>query len=47
MLADLVLLAADPLQDIRNTQSILAVIRDGQLHDRAALDKLLLTLEKN
>ena len=44
MLADLVLLDANPLENIRNTLKINAVIRDGKLHDRAALD-LLLTAE--
>jgi imidazolonepropionase-like amidohydrolase len=40
-LADLVLLDADPLQDIRNTQKIHAVIADGRLYRRAGLDQLL------
>jgi imidazolonepropionase-like amidohydrolase len=40
-LADLVLLNRDPLQDIRNTQQITAVIADGKVFDRAALDALL------
>ncbi|HEX2188045.1 MAG TPA: amidohydrolase family protein [Longimicrobiaceae bacterium] len=40
-LADLVLLDADPLQDVRNTARIAAVIHDGRLLDRAALDALL------
>jgi imidazolonepropionase-like amidohydrolase len=39
--ADLVLLDADPLADIRNTRRIRAVIRGGALFDRAALDGLL------
>jgi imidazolonepropionase-like amidohydrolase len=39
--ADLVLLDADPLADIRNTTRIRAVIADGRLFDRAALDELL------
>jgi imidazolonepropionase-like amidohydrolase len=39
--ADLVLLDADPLQDIRNTQKIRAVILRGKLLDRPALDALL------
>lgn len=43
--ADLVLLAADPLQDIRNTRRIVAVIQAGRLHDRAALDALLGAVE--
>ncbi len=45
MLADLVLLEANPLEDIRNTQKINAVIRDGKFHDRAALDILLTPTE--
>jgi imidazolonepropionase-like amidohydrolase len=40
-LADLVLLDADPLQSIRNTRLIRAVVADGRLYDRAALDGLL------
>jgi hypothetical protein len=40
-LADLVLLDADPLTDIHNTQRISAVVANGQLYDRAALDSLL------
>jgi hypothetical protein len=39
--ADLVLLDANPLQDIRNTRSIDSVILRGQLLDRAALDAML------
>jgi imidazolonepropionase-like amidohydrolase len=39
--ADLVLLTANPLEDIRNTQKIDAVIANGKLLDRAALDQLL------
>lgn len=39
--ADLVLLDADPLTDIRNTARIAAVIADGRLYDREALDRLL------
>jgi imidazolonepropionase-like amidohydrolase len=39
--ADLVLLDADPLRDIRNTRRIDAVVLDGRLFDRAALDALL------
>lgn len=39
--ADLVLLEGDPLNDIRNTQRIRAVIVDGDLFERAALDRLL------
>lgn len=40
-LADLVLLNANPLDDIRNTQRINAVISNGRLFDRKALDKML------
>ena len=39
--ADLVLLDASPLEDIRNTQKIRAVILRGTLLDRSALDSLL------
>ena len=41
--ADLLLLEADPLQDIRNTQQIRAVVFNGNLYDREALD----TIEKH
>ena len=36
--ADLVLLRADPLRDIRNSEQIEAVVFNGNLYDRAALD---------
>jgi hypothetical protein len=39
--ADLVLLDADPLRDIHNTRRISAVIANGRLYDRAALNGLL------
>ena len=39
--ADLVLLEANPLDDIRNTRRIRAVVAAGRLYDRAALDALL------
>lgn len=39
--ADLVLLRANPLEDIRNTQQIEAVVLGGRWLDRAALDALL------
>jgi hypothetical protein len=39
--ADLIVLDANPLQDIRNTNKINAVILRGQLLDRAALDGML------
>jgi imidazolonepropionase-like amidohydrolase len=40
-IADLVLLDANPLENISNTRKILAVMRNGQYLDRAALDALL------
>ena len=40
-LADLVLLDADPLVDIRNTQRIRAVVADGRVYRRGDLDRLL------
>jgi len=43
--ADLVLLGADPLADIRNTRQITAVILRGRLLDRSALDGLLAQAE--
>jgi imidazolonepropionase-like amidohydrolase len=39
--ADLVLLEADPLADIRNTTKIAAVVLEGRLFDRSALDALV------
>jgi len=39
--ADLVLLGANPLEDIHNTRDIRAVVRDGQLFDRGDLDRML------
>jgi imidazolonepropionase-like amidohydrolase len=39
--ADLVLLSANPLEDIANTQKIAAVILNGQYIRRADLDKML------
>jgi hypothetical protein len=40
-LADLVLLDANPLDDITNTTTIRAVMANGRYFDRAALDRLL------
>lgn len=40
-LADLVLLDADPLDNIRNTQRVNAVMANGKLFRRAELDKML------
>jgi hypothetical protein len=44
-LADLVLLDANPLADIRNTRRISAVIANGRVFDRPALDQLLKGVE--
>ena len=44
--ADLLLLDADPLADIHNTQKIRAVLLRGQLLDRPALDVLLSSVEE-
>ncbi len=45
MLADLILLDANPLDDIRNTLQINAVMLNGRLHTRNHLDKILHRLE--
>ena len=45
MMADLVLLDVNPLEDITNTQRINAVMRNGFLHSRADLDEILSRLE--
>jgi imidazolonepropionase-like amidohydrolase len=44
-IADLVLLRGNPLDDIRNTQKISAVIQNGRLFDGAALDGILMNVE--
>jgi imidazolonepropionase-like amidohydrolase len=44
-IADLLLLDADPLADIHNTQKVRAVILRGKLFDRSFLDELLLREE--
>lgn len=44
-LADMVLLDANPLDDIRNTQKIAAVISNGRYLSRADLDKMLAGVE--
>ena len=41
MIADLVLLDANPLNDITNTRKINAVVRNGTYYNRKALDSLL------
>jgi len=43
--ADLVLLEANPLEDIRNTRKIAAVILGGKYYPRAELDKMLTQVE--
>ena len=40
-IADLVLLEANPLEDIRHSRKISAVVVGGKFLDRAALDRLL------
>jgi imidazolonepropionase-like amidohydrolase len=45
-IADLVILDADPLADIRHTTRVHAVIASGRLFDRVALDGLLSAAEK-
>jgi imidazolonepropionase-like amidohydrolase len=45
MNADLILLNKNPLEDIRNTQSIEAVIFNGNLYDRNKLDEILDVVE--
>ncbi|OXA82028.1 Imidazolonepropionase [Flavobacterium aquidurense] len=44
--ADLILLDANPLDDISNTRMISGVFVNGQWIDKKVLDKMLLTLEK-
>ncbi len=46
MMADMVLLDANPLEDIINTQRINAVMRDGHLLTRDDLDNILSRLEE-
>jgi imidazolonepropionase-like amidohydrolase len=43
--ADLVLLSANPLDDIGNSKKITAVIAQGRLFDRVALDHILINVE--
>ena len=40
-LADLLLLDANPLDDIRHTTKIAAVVANGRLYDRGDIDRLL------
>jgi imidazolonepropionase-like amidohydrolase len=44
-IADLVVLRANPLEDIHNTQKISAVIANGRLFERASLDHILVQVE--
>ena len=44
-IADLVLLDANPLQDIRNTRRITTVVAGGRVFERAALQKMLMRVE--
>lgn len=44
--ADLLLLDADPLHDVRNTQRIRTVVFNGNVYDRAALDGLEAVVRK-
>jgi imidazolonepropionase-like amidohydrolase len=44
--ADLVLLEANPLEDIRNTQKIAGVVVNGRYLSRGDLDKMLAGVEK-
>ena len=46
-IADLVLLDADPLQDIHNTAKIREVFLDGKEFDRTAIDLLLRNAEQS
>lgn len=43
--ADLVILDGDPLSDIGNVRKIRAVVRDGRVHERPALDSMLRSVE--
>ena len=45
-LADMVLLDANPLDDIRNTQKIAGVVANGRYFSRADLDKMLAGVEQ-
>jgi imidazolonepropionase-like amidohydrolase len=45
-LADLVLLGADPLADIRNTTHIEGVVADGRFYDRVSIESLLAEVQR-
>ena len=44
--ADLVLLDANPLEDIRNTRKIFGVVANGKYYSRKDLDTMLQQVEK-
>jgi len=44
--ADLVLLEANPMEDIRNTRKIAAVVMAGKYYSRQELDKMLARVEE-
>jgi imidazolonepropionase-like amidohydrolase len=46
-IADMVLLEANPLEDIRNTTKISAVILNGVFYDKQALAKMLTNMQQN
>ncbi len=46
MIADLLILDANPLEDIRNTQKINSVIKDGNILDRRTLDQMFAKLDR-
>lgn len=47
MWADLLILDANPLDDIQNTKSINTVIKQGKIYDRKALDNILQKLKND
>lgn len=47
MLADLLILNANPLDDINNTKNINAVIKQGKMYNRVQLDEILERLKNN
>ena len=46
-IADMVLLDANPLEDISNTRKIASVTVGGRFHDRSALDRMLAQVERD
>ena len=47
MWADLLILNANPLENIAHTTDINAVVKQGTLYDRAKLDEILTRLDQN